>query len=171
MDRERGGKALGRVATILLFPLVAAMAVISFVVLLAGLPLLFAYKILLRILVLRYWIREGKDVLFVYSDSPVWREYMLNEVLPLVRERAVVLNCSEQKRWKFSLAKLLFYAYKSNRNWNPMVLVFPRIGRVRQIRFHDAFKSYKATRGPVDEMRESLIRELGPDGASGEQVE
>ena len=94
MDRERGGKALGRVATILLFPLVAAMAVIAFAVLLASLPLLFLYKVLLRILVLRYWIREGKDVLFVYSDSPVWREFMLNEVLPLVRERAVVLNLS-----------------------------------------------------------------------------
>ncbi len=171
MDRDRGGKALGTVARILLFPLVVVMAVISFVVLLAGLPLLFLYKILLRILLLKYWIREGKDVLFVYSDNPVWREYMLNEVLPLLRERAVVLNCSERKRWKFSLAKLLFYAYKSNRNWNPMVLVFPRIGRVRQIRFHDAFKSFKATRGPVDEMRESLIRELGLPDASGGRVE
>jgi hypothetical protein len=170
MDRERG--SIGRrIVAVLLFPLVVVMAVISFVVLLAGLPLLFVYKILLRILLLKYWIREGKDVLFVYSDGPVWREYMLNEVLPLVRERAVVLNCSERSRWKFSLAKLLFYAYKSNRNWNPMVLVFPRIGRVRQIRFHDAFKSFKATRGPVDEMRESLIRELELGGASGGRVE
>jgi hypothetical protein len=167
MDRDGGRKALGRVATILMLPIILAMTVISFVLLLVSLPLLFVYKILLRILILKYWIREGKDVLFVYSDSPVWREYMLNEVLPLVRERAVVLNCSEQKSWKRSLAKAVFYAYKSNRNWNPMVLVFPKVGRVRQIRFHDAFKSWKVTRGPVDEMRESLIRELGLHGASG----
>ncbi len=171
MDRDRGGREPGRILRILLVPVFAAWAVISFVMLLAGLPVFFLYKLLLRILIFKYWIREGKDVLFVYSDSPVWQEYMLNEVLPLVRERAVVLNCSEQKRWKRSLAKAVFYAYKSNRNWNPMVLVFPKVGRVRQYRFNDAFKSWKSTHGPVDEMRESLIRELELTGASGGRVE
>jgi hypothetical protein len=44
------------------------------------------------------WVTRGRDILFVYSDSPVWRDYMLSEMLPLVENRAqmgmVVFACS-----------------------------------------------------------------------------
>ena len=39
----------------------------------------------------------AQDTLFIYSDSPIWREYMINEVLPLVHERAIVLNWSQRR--------------------------------------------------------------------------
>jgi hypothetical protein len=51
------------------------------------------------------WLPRGKDTLFIYSDSPIWREYMINEVLPLLHKRAIVLNWSQRRKWKrWSLA-------------------------------------------------------------------
>ena len=58
------------------------------------------YKTTLYLLVWTLWLPRGKDILFVYSDSPIWRDYMTSEVLPLVHERAVVLNWSERKKWE-----------------------------------------------------------------------
>src|SRR6266404_233131 len=56
-----------------------------------------------------FWLTRGKDILFVYSDSPIWRDYMLSEMLPLVETRAVVLNWSERRTWKrWSLRALAF---------------------------------------------------------------
>jgi hypothetical protein len=59
------------------------------------LPLIILFLLLLAILVpfsysLLYlsiwffWLTRGKDILFVYSDSPIWRDYMLSELLPLI---------------------------------------------------------------------------------------
>jgi hypothetical protein len=45
------------------------------------------------------WLPRGKDIIVVYSDSSIWHEYMTNEVLPLLQERAIVLNWSERNRW------------------------------------------------------------------------
>lgn len=38
------------------------------------------------------WCSRGKDVLFVYSESPIWREYLEAQVLPKIAHRAVVLR-------------------------------------------------------------------------------
>ena len=61
-------------------------------VLLLGLPLVlaaaalhFLHKITIYILVWVLWLPKGKDVLLVYSDSPVWHDYMSVAVLPLVQ--------------------------------------------------------------------------------------
>jgi hypothetical protein len=55
------------------------------------------YRITLYLLIWLLWLRNGKDVLVVYSDSPIWHEYMTTQILPLVQQRAVVLNWSERK--------------------------------------------------------------------------
>src|SRR4051794_23928858 len=69
------------------------------------------YRGALYLLLWLLWIPKGKDTLFVYSDSPVWRDYMLNEVLPLVENRATVLNWSQKRTWKkWTLATLAFNA-------------------------------------------------------------
>jgi len=51
------------------------------------------------LLVWALWLPKGKDVLVVLSNSPIWHDYMSSEIMPLVRERAVVLNWSERKKW------------------------------------------------------------------------
>jgi hypothetical protein len=63
-----------------------------------GLAAFIIHRITLYILIWLLWLSRGKDVLFVYSDSPIWRDYMTQNVLPLVDKRAVVLNWSERRR-------------------------------------------------------------------------
>ncbi len=70
------------------------------------------YRALLYLLVWALWLPRGKDILFVYSDSPIWHEYMATQVLPLVRERSVVLNWSERKKWsRWSLGVAVFHHF------------------------------------------------------------
>ena len=48
-------------------------------------------------------------MLYVSSDSPIWKEYMETEVFPLVAERAVVLSWSARGKWpKWSFSLLAF---------------------------------------------------------------
>jgi hypothetical protein len=69
-----------------------------------------AYRALLYLFVWALWLPRGKDILFVYSDSPIWHEYMATHVLPLVQERAVILNWSERKKWsRWSLGVAVFH--------------------------------------------------------------
>jgi hypothetical protein len=83
-------------------------------------------------------------VLVVLSDSPIWRDYMFDEVLPLVRHRAVVLNWSERKRWPtWSLARHAFRTFKGDRNYNPLILVFRPFRRAEVFRFWQAFQEWK----------------------------
>jgi hypothetical protein len=46
------------------------------------------------VLIWLIWLPRGKDVLLVSSDSPTWQRYMAEEILPLVKQRAIVLNWS-----------------------------------------------------------------------------
>lgn len=48
---------------------------------------------------------RGHDVLLVYSDSPAWRPYIEQKLLPHIGRRAIVLNWSERNRWGISLGR------------------------------------------------------------------
>ena len=77
---------------LVVLPLILPLALIT-------IALYLPYRIALYLLVWALWLPRGKDILLVYSDSPIWREYVLSEILPLVQERAVVLNWSERSKW------------------------------------------------------------------------
>ena len=72
------------------------------------LPLLALYSLCLRLAVWSWWCLRDRDILFVYSDSPVWHDYIEQSILPHLGERAIVLNWSERKRWRFSLKRMAF---------------------------------------------------------------
>lgn len=120
------------------------------------------YRLVLYLLVWALWLPRGKDILFVYSDSPIWHEYMTTHVLPLVQDRAVVLNWSERKAWKrWSLAVAVFRHFGQGREFNPMVLLFRPFQLARPFRFWSAFKDWK--RGyteSVDRLRQELLSNL-----------
>jgi len=40
-------------------------------------------------------VAGGRDILLVYSDSPIWHDYIEERILPHLGERAVVLNWSQ----------------------------------------------------------------------------
>src|SRR5215469_5805504 len=103
---------------VLLTPIILPLMVV-------GVSLYVLNKLTIYLLVWVLWLPKGKDVLLVYSDSPIWHEYMTTQVLPLVQERAVVLNWSERKEWsRWSLAVAVFHYFGGAGDFNPLVVLF-----------------------------------------------
>jgi hypothetical protein len=120
------------------------------------------YRIALYLLVWSFWLPRGRDILFVYSDSPIWQEYMVTEVLPLVQRRAVVLNWSERKRWRrWSLGVAVFHHFGEGREFNPLVVLFRPVRLAKVFRFWVPFKDWKhGYREPVERLRQELLSAL-----------
>jgi len=140
MAREKKSPQRKLLEALLIVGLLPLVLPLAFLVL----TLAILHRVTLWFLIQILWLPRGKDVLLVYSDSTIWNAYMLQEILPLVEERAVVLNWSERRRWhSCSLAVMAFRSYGRNRNFNPLVLRFQRIGRTRVFRFWQAFQDQK----------------------------
>jgi hypothetical protein len=120
------------------------------------------HRVTLYLLVWGLWLPKGKNVLFVYSDSPIWKEYMTQQVLPLVHERAVVLNWSDRSRWrKWSLAVSVLRSFGGHREFNPMVILFRPLRTAQVFRFWAAFKAWKhGDTHSVDHLQNDLILHL-----------
>lgn len=151
MSRPERGSLVIRLAQ-------AAVFVLLLPLILVVLALHLLHKVALYALVWLLWLPEGRDVLLVYSDSPIWREYMTTEILPLVEERAVILNWSERSTWpKWSLAVHLFRSFGGRQNFNPLVAIFRPFRRARVFRFYAAFKDWKhGHTEPVEQLRKDL---------------
>ena len=100
--------------------------------------------------VLRLWFwrahaSRGRPVLFVYSESPNWQPYIEANILPRIRDRAVILNWSERRLWpSASLWEARFFnRFAGDREFNPIALVYRAPGRVKTVRFHKAFLDFK----------------------------
>lgn len=91
------------------------------------------------------WLPRGKHILFVYSDSPIWHDYIEQHFLPVIREQAVVLNWSQRRSrsWRRSLAVAAFKHFGGWRDFNPMAVVFRPFHRGRVFRFLPPFRAYK----------------------------
>jgi hypothetical protein len=144
-------RALQTAFIIVLLPLIIPLAILSLI-------LLTLHRIVLYALVWLLWLPRGKDVLFVFSDSPVWRDYMAQQVLPLVQGRAVVVNWTERSKWpKWWLAAHVLRTFGGGREFNPLVIVFPPLRRAQLFRFWQPFKDWK--RGysePVERLTNDL---------------
>jgi len=154
-NESRVRKIAKLVLLVLILPLVLPLAAIGFV-------LFLLHRATLNILIWLLWIPQGRDVLLVYSESPIWRDYMRTQILPLVQERAIVLNWSERKRWpRWSMAKSAFLSFAGGREFNPLVVVFHPYRRAQCFRFFSPFKDWKrGNTEPVERMRQDLLRSL-----------
>jgi len=87
---------------------------------------------------------------------------MSAEVVPLMPERAVVLNWSERKKWpRWSLARHAFRTFGGQREFNPIVVVFRPLHRAEVFRFWQAFKDWKhGHTEPVERLRQRLLAAL-----------
>lgn len=130
---------------------------------LLGLILFVLNRIVVYLLVWLWWLPNSKDVLFVSSDSTIWKEYMETQILPLVRDRAMVLNWSERGKWsKWSFPVHVFRTFGRNRDHTPLVVIFFPFRRARVIRFLPAFKDFKQGHTEnVDQLRRELVLALG----------
>jgi len=109
-----------------------------------------------------WWLPRGKDVLYVSSDSPIWKEYMDTEVFPLVEERAIVLSWSARSKWpKWSFAVRVFRTFGHGRDFNPMVVLFRPFRRARLFRFLPAFQERKhGNSARLEQLRRDLMQAL-----------
>ena len=137
-EKKPANRRFAEVAGIaLLLPLILPLLLIA-------LMLYWLHRLLLYVLIWCIWLPRGKDALVVYSDSPIWRDYMMQQVVPLLEERAVVLNWSERSQWpRWSFATHVFRSFGGNRDFNPMVVLFRPLRRAKFFRFWSAFKEWK----------------------------
>jgi hypothetical protein len=143
---------IAKIALILVFlPLILPLIVVA-------LALFALHRLVLYLLVWVLWLPKGKDTLFVYSDSRIWHDYMTQQVLPLVQDRAVVLNWSERSTWrKWRLTQQVFYSFGGQHEFNPMVIMFRPLRRAKLFRFWSAFKDWKhGYPEPVERLRNEL---------------
>ena len=100
------------------------------------------YVVALYALVWLWWIgRARRRTLFVYSNSPNWKEYVEANIVPKLPANTVVLNWSNRAQWpKFSLPVMLFKAFAGDRDFNPIGLVFERLDVVEPYRFWQPFR-------------------------------
>ena len=108
-----------------------------------------------------WWIGiERTRVLFVYSDSPTWKEYVERTIVPKLPANAVVLNWSQKSQWsRCDLSVWLFRAFAGRREFNPIGLVFRRFHLVTRYRFWQPFRDLK--HGRPENLRTLEERFLG----------
>lgn len=103
-----------------------------------------AYVLLLHLALWLVWGPLGRRVLFVYSNSPVWQDYIEQNVLPRRPTTAVVLNWSERSNWtRWTLSCLAFSLFGGSREFNPLAIVILPLRWAKCFRFWKAFRDYK----------------------------
>jgi hypothetical protein len=113
---------------------------------------------LLQIAVWCWWCTRGRDVLLVYSNSPIWQSYVEEMLLPRLSHRAIVLNWSQRRKWTPSLAVLAFRYFGGSREFNPMAIVFRPFRPARSFRFYKPFRDFKHGKTEaVDKIAEQLF--------------
>ena len=153
VDRRRAWLCrIGVVVVLALLPVLVPLALLA-----AAAYLLWA--LVLRLLVLVLWAPRGRRVLVVYSNSPHWKSYFEDHLLPRLGSSSVVLNWSERRDWSFTLARCLFRFYGGPKAYNPLVVVIHPLGRAAIFRFWPAFRDAKHGRvEPLQRLEKELFR-------------
>ena len=142
------GKLLLGLVVVILVPIVLVAALIYY-----------SWGLILSTAIWIVWGLQGRNILLVYSDSPIWSGYIEQEILPHISETIVILNWSERKQWKTSLAVLAFKLYGGSRGFNPMAIVFRPFRLHKVFRFYEAFKDFKHGKTePLEKIRLDFIQ-------------
>jgi len=116
------------------------------------------YSFFLHMAIWFYWLRRGRYILFVYSNSPIWHGYIEEQILPNIRRRAIILNWSERSKWHRSLAVLVFYHFGGSQEFNPLAIVFRTLRLHRSFQFYLPFRDYKhGKQDKVEKMKQELF--------------
>lgn len=117
-----------------------------------------AARISLNCLVWIFWCSRGRNVLYVYSDSSIWKEHIESEVIPRFSDRVVILNWSRRKEWRVSLASWVFRHFAGSKEFNPMAIAFRPFRSRVEFRFWRAFQSWKkGNRNELEAMERSFL--------------
>ena len=134
--QTKNGIEFGVIPAVLIFIVLSPLIIVALTFhILAGL--------LLNIAIWCCWCLRGRYVLFVYSDSPIWHDYVEDHILPRLGDRVVALNWSHRGRWRRTLSVLAFRYFGGHRCFNPMALVFRPFRFARHFRFYEPFQELK----------------------------
>ena len=158
--KQRNDRAFARAAWVVLGCLTVPLWL---TVLILVLVLFLLETVALYVLVWLWWIGpRQRRTLFVYSDSPIWKEYLERTIIPRLPAHSVVLNWSRRSQWgRLSLSSLLFRRFAGNYEFNPIALVFERFRLAKAYRFWQPFRDVKhgnpeALRNLEEEFRRHL---------------
>ena len=124
---------------VILFPItIPVLALLAFV-----LVCWISTSVVLHIALWAWWSVQGKDVLFVTSDSPIWHDYIEQEILPHIDRRAVILNWSRRRGRHNFFARSVVQHFGGWYEFNPMAVVFRPFRKTKLFRFWKPFKDFK----------------------------
>jgi hypothetical protein len=139
--RRKLADSLGLLLLICLLPILLP------VLLIVGLVFLLYLLLYRTILTLAAWTRlcpRGTNVIFVYSDSPNWKEYLQRNIVDKIQAQSIILNWSNHSQWKRSaLPVRIFFHFAGSTEFNPIAILFRPFHRTKVFRFWQAFKDYK----------------------------
>ncbi len=130
-------RILGILTLILLLPLLIPLVLFA-------LATWLVHGAALNVLVWLCWCTRGTHLLLVYSDSPVWHDYIEENVIPRLPNSAIILNWSQRRTWRwYSLRVMVVRYFGGTREFNPMVIAFRPFRWAKTFRFWQPFKDYK----------------------------
>lgn len=132
-----------RIKRVLLFVVLAIPALILVIAVIINALGSLAWGVILYAAIWITW--KPRSVLFVYSDSPNWKDYLQSRVFPRIGDRLLLLNWSQRKAWRpLSLVVLASRHFgMSQRKSIPGALVFVPFSRVKAFHFYAPFKDLK----------------------------
>ena len=102
---------------------------------------------------------EGKDVLIVYTDSRLWAEHIEANWIPRWAHRAVVLNRS--RPWKEGTPEAKLWRFVAGTaEHTPVVIVVPKRGAAKAVRFFLAFRDRRSREKDVQDAEAEVERLL-----------
>src|SRR5438477_12417869 len=89
----------GALLLVILSPIILVIIVVVLIIFAIVFPFVKIYEQWLRY---RFWQIHGKFgrfVLLIYSDSPNWKDYIDENILPQIEPHVVILNWSKRREW------------------------------------------------------------------------
>ena len=110
----------------------------------------------------RFWVRhgrKGKVILFVYSDSSNWKDYVETKILPHIEAHSIILNWSKRREWgpRMSFETKLFNHWAGSGEFTPTAIILPLIGKVKVIRLWQPNQHAKSKKGGVSKEAEVVL--------------
>ncbi len=132
----------------------------------------FACRFALKV---RFWLRygrKGKSILFVYSDSSNWKDYIETRILPPIEAQSVILNWSKRREWesRMPFEAKVFAQWAGSNEFTPTAILFSSLGKVRVIRLCSPFQPAQHGKNRVSkESEQALLRAVNQVGRSSKR--
>jgi len=101
-------------------------------------------------LLLRIWFwfnhkRHGRDVILITSESPIWSDYIRENILPRVENRALVMNWTERRFWRqdMPIAARAYQRWSGEKGMVPSVILVRGFWKIENFSLYQAFRDYK----------------------------